>query len=114
MATNAGNNPNAQKSTVKGVKEFVYDWEGKDRKGKQVRGEMRAAGENIVQTTLRRQGVIPNKIKKRATKSGRSIKPKDIAIFTRQFATMMKAGVPLLQTLTLLVEATRIPTSLNC
>ena len=65
MATNAGNNPNAQKSTVKGVKEFVYDWEGKDRKGKQVRGEMRAAGENIVQTTLRRQGVIPNKIKKR-------------------------------------------------
>ena len=98
MATNAGNNPNAQKSTVKGVKEFVYDWEGKDRKGKQVRGEMRAAGENIVQTTLRRQGVIPNKIKKRATKSGRSIKPKDIAIFTRQFATMMKAGVPLLQT----------------
>lgn len=64
MATNAGNNPNAQKSTVKGVKEFVYDWEGKDRKGKQVRGEMRAAGENIVQTTLRRQGVIPNKIKK--------------------------------------------------
>ena len=81
-----------------GVKEFVFEWEGKDRKGKQVRGEIRAASENIVQASLRRQGVLPTKIKKRSTRSGKAIKPKDIAIFTRQFATMMKAGVPLLQT----------------
>ncbi|MEY4911564.1 MAG: hypothetical protein RL761_1227 [Pseudomonadota bacterium] len=80
------------------VKEFVFEWEGKDRKGKQVRGEIRAASENIVQASLRRQGVLPTKIKKRSTRSGKAIKPKDIAIFTRQFATMMKAGVPLLQT----------------
>ncbi len=82
----------------KSVKEFVFEWEGKDRKGKQVRGEIRAAGENLVQASLRRQGVLPTKIKKRTTRSGKAIKPKDIAIFTRQFATMMKAGVPLLQT----------------
>jgi type IV pilus assembly protein PilC len=82
----------------KSIKEFVFEWEGKDRKGKQVRGEIRAATENIVQASLRRQGVLPSKIKKRSTRSGKTIKPKDIAIFTRQFATMMKAGVPLLQT----------------
>ena len=79
------------------VKEFVFEWEGKDRNGKQVRGETRAAGENQVQASLRRQGVFPTKIKKRRMRSGKSIKPKDIAIFTRQLATMMKAGVPLLQ-----------------
>jgi type IV pilus assembly protein PilC len=80
-----------------GNKEVVYEWEGKDRNGKQVRGETRAAGENQVKSALRRQGVTPTKIKKRRMGSGRSIKPKDMAIFTRQLATMMKAGVPLLQ-----------------
>jgi type IV pilus assembly protein PilC len=85
-------------TAIKSVKEFVFEWEGKDRKGKQVRGEIRAATENVVQASLRRQGVLPTKIKKRSTRSGKAIKPKDIAIFTRQFATMMKAGVPLLQT----------------
>ena len=85
-------------TAIKSVKEFVFEWEGKDRKGKQVRGEIRAASENVVQASLRRQGVLPSKIKKRSTRSGKAIKPKDIAIFTRQFATMMKAGVPLLQT----------------
>jgi type IV pilus assembly protein PilC len=78
-------------------KDAVYEWEGKDRNGKQVRGEIRAAGENQVKSSLRRQGVTPTKIKKRRMRSGKSIKPKDLAIFTRQLATMMKAGVPLLQ-----------------
>lgn len=79
------------------VKDFVFEWEGKDRNGKIVRGETRAVGENQVQASLRRQGVLPTKIKKRRTRTGRKIKPKDIALFTRQLATMMKAGVPLLQ-----------------
>ncbi|MDM0106502.1 type II secretion system F family protein [Variovorax sp. J22R24] len=78
-------------------KEYVFEWEGKDRNGKTVRGEVRAAGENQVQAALRRQGVLTTKIKKRRMRSGKAIKPKDIAIFTRQLATMMKAGVPLLQ-----------------
>ena len=84
-------------AALKGVSDFVYEWEGKDRGGKQVRGELRAAGENQVKASLRRQGVLATKIKKRRMRSGKSIKPKDIAIFTRQLATMMKAGVPLLQ-----------------
>ncbi len=81
----------------KGTNETVFEWEGKDRNGKQVRGETRAAGINQVQATLRRQGVTPTKIKKRRMGGGSTIKPKDMAIFTRQLATMMKAGVPLLQ-----------------
>ena len=83
--------------TSRNAKETVYEWEGRDRNGKVVRGEMRAAGENQVQASLRRQGVLASKIKKRRMRSGKAIKPKDIAIFTRQLATMMKAGVPLLQ-----------------
>lgn len=79
------------------IKEFVFEWEGKDRNGKQVRGEVRAAGENQVKASLRRQGVFPTKIKKRRMSSGKKIRAKDLAIFTRQLATMMKAGVPLLQ-----------------
>jgi type IV pilus assembly protein PilC len=86
-------------ATVKKVdtKEVVFEWEGKDRNGKQVRGETRAIGENQVKAFLRRQGVTPTKIKKRRMGSGKAIKAKDLAIFTRQLATMMKAGVPLLQ-----------------
>ena len=82
---------------IKGTKEFVFEWQGKDRNGKVVRGETRAAGENQVQAALRRQGVMATTIKKRRMRMGKSIKPKDLAIFTRQLATMMKAGVPLLQ-----------------
>jgi type IV pilus assembly protein PilC len=84
-------------ATPKDIKEYVFQWEGKDRHGKIVRGETRAGGENQVQASLRRQGILPTKIKKRRMSAGKSIKPKDIAIFTRQLATMMKAGVPLLQ-----------------
>ncbi|MFZ2739545.1 MAG: type II secretion system F family protein [Burkholderiaceae bacterium] len=80
-----------------GNKDFVYEWQGKDRHGKQVRGEIRAATENQVVATLRRQGVLASKIQKRKMGKGRNIKPKELAIFTRQLATMMKAGVPLLQ-----------------
>jgi type IV pilus assembly protein PilC len=79
------------------AKDFVFEWEGKDRGGKVVRGELRAAGEAQVQASLRRQGILTTKIKRRRMRSGQKIKPKDISIFTRQLATMMKAGVPLLQ-----------------
>ena len=57
------------------ITEFVFEWEGRDRNGKQVRGETRAAGENQVTASLRRQGVSPTKIKKRKMRSGKSIKP---------------------------------------
>jgi len=79
------------------AKEQIFEWEGKDKNGKIVRGEIRAGGEAVVSASLRRQGILVNKVRKRRTSGGRSIKQKDIAIFTRQLATMMKAGVPLLQ-----------------
>jgi type IV pilus assembly protein PilC len=79
------------------IKESIYAWEGKDKSGKTVRGELRAGGEAIVNVTLRRQGVLVTKVKKKVYRSGKKVSEKDIALFTRQLATMMKAGVPLLQ-----------------
>ena len=79
------------------VKEFTFNWEGKDKAGKTVRGELRATGEAAVHAVLRRQGVLVSKVKKQKVSSGGSVTEKDIALFTRQLATMMKAGVPLLQ-----------------
>jgi type IV pilus assembly protein PilC len=78
------------------AKEYSYAWEGKDKTGKAVKGEMRAPGEAVVSSFLRRQGINTTKIKRLRT-SNKAVSPKDIALFTRQLATMMKAGVPLLQ-----------------
>jgi len=78
-------------------KELTYTWEGKDKSGKAVRGEMRAPGEAVVKATLRRQGINVDKIKQRKAGSGGKVSDKDVTLFTRQLATMMKAGVPLLQ-----------------
>src|ERR1700760_1401854 len=80
-----------------GTKESVFVWEGKDRNGKNVRGEMRAAGDALVNASLRKQGILVTKIKRQTFKSGKKIRDKDVTLFTRQLATMMKAGVPLLQ-----------------
>jgi type IV pilus assembly protein PilC len=84
-------------ATRREVKEYTFSWEGRDRGGKVVRGDMRASGEAVVQSTLRRQGVTPLKIKRQRAGMGGKVNDKDIALFTRQLATMMKAGVPLLQ-----------------
>ncbi|HCI13954.1 MAG: type II secretion system protein F [Gallionellales bacterium GWA2_60_142] len=78
------------------IKEQSYLWEGKDKTGKRVKGEMRAAGEASVSAHLRRQGIQVIKIKKLRS-SGKPVTEKDISLFTRQLATMMKSGVPLLQ-----------------
>ena len=79
------------------VKEINYLWEGKDKSGKVIRGEMRAGGEAVVNVTLRRQGILVTKVKKRPIGRGGKVSQKDVTLFTRQLATMMKAGVPLLQ-----------------
>jgi type IV pilus assembly protein PilC len=79
------------------VKQFTFSWVGKDKTGKLQRGEIRAGGEATVNAALRRQGINVVKIKRQGAGRGRSISPKDITIFTRQLATMMKSGVPLLQ-----------------
>ncbi len=87
----------ATASAARNVKELVFVWEGRDKNGKIVRGEIRAGGEAQVSASLRRQGILLTKLKKRRTSGGSAVKQKDIALFTRQLATMMKAGVPLLQ-----------------
>jgi type IV pilus assembly protein PilC len=79
------------------VKELMYLWEGRDKTGKSVKGEIRASGEAVVASQLRRQGINVTKIKKQKLSGGKKITDKDITLFTRQLATMMKAGVPLLQ-----------------
>jgi len=80
------------------AKQITYVWEGKDKKGKSIKGEMRAAGESFVSATLRRQGITVTKVKKQSGFASKGkITDKDITLFTRQLATMMKAGVPLLQ-----------------
>ena len=84
-------------AVAKGTKEFNFVWEGKDKAGKTVRGELRATGDAVVNATLRRQGILVTKVKKQGFRSGGRVSDKDITLFTRQMATMMKAGVPLLQ-----------------
>jgi type IV pilus assembly protein PilC len=101
MATAAAARPNTQ--------EFVFEWEGRDKNGKVLRGEMRSGGEAAVSALLRRQGVLVTKVKKRRISGGRAIKQKDIAIFTRQLATMMKAGVPLLQSFDIVARGSPNP-----
>ncbi len=78
------------------VKEIQYSWEGKDKTGKVVKGEARGAGEASVSAHLRRQGIMVTKVKKSA-RGGGKVTEKDITLFTRQLATMLKSGVPLLQ-----------------
>ena len=82
-----------------GDKNLLFAWEGMDRSGKRVKGETPASDEAAVRAELRRQGITPAKIRKKTqVRSGkRKIVPKDISVFSRQLATMMQAGVPLVQ-----------------
>lgn len=86
-----------QKKPVKEIKEFIFVYEGKDKKGKVVKGELRAPSDSVVKVALRSKGIQITKIKKQKFSKDKPIKPQDVAIFTRQLATMMKSGVPLLQ-----------------
>src|SRR5690242_19139490 len=79
------------------VKELTFLWEGVDRNNKPLRGELRAVSETVATTNLRRQGVRVLKIKRQTYRGGRSISDKDLTFFTRQLATMLRPGVPLLQ-----------------
>ena len=93
----ATNNQAQQARRKSAAAESVFEWQGRDRNGRIVNGETRATAETLVRAMLRRQGITPKKINKRRMGWAQSIKPKEIATFTRQLATMMKAGVPLLQ-----------------
>ena len=94
------------KSRTTPVKEVTFQWEGRDRAGKTIRGEMRAGGEAVVATTLRRQGIAVVKVRKQRYKRGKKVTDRDITMFTRQLSTMMKAGVPLLQAFDIVAKGT--------
>ena len=87
----------AKKDTGKDVKLYNFKRTGKDKSGKTQQGEVRAAGDHIVLAQLRRQGMQKISVKKVSSRGGKKITEKDLTIFTRQLAVMMKAGVPLLQ-----------------
>ncbi|MBS0449190.1 MAG: type II secretion system F family protein [Proteobacteria bacterium] len=99
----------ATAAAAKNIREIVFEWEGKDKNGKLVRGEMRAGGEAMVGASLRRQGILVSKVKKRRMSGGKSIKQKDIAVFTRQLSTMMRAGVPLIQAFDIVARGSTNP-----
>jgi len=77
--------------------EPLFEWEARDKSGRIVRGELRAGGEAALKATLRRQGLVVTRVRKRRGGGGGSIRQKDIAVFTRQLSAMISAGVPLLQ-----------------
>lgn len=87
----------ASAAPVAKVKEIMYLWEGKDKSGKIIKGQMRAGGTALVNVTLRRQGIVVTKVARQRIGRGGRVSDKDVTLFTRQLATMMKAGVPLLQ-----------------
>jgi type IV pilus assembly protein PilC len=97
---------------TKAVKVSVYVWEGVDKKGTKVTGELNGHNPALIKAQLRKQGINPTKVKKKSVSifgSGKKIKPLDIAFFSRQLATMMKAGVPLLQSFDIIGEGSDNP-----
>lgn len=97
---------------TKAVKVSVYAWEGVDKKGAKLNGEMNGHNPALVKAQLRKQGISPTKVRKKSTSifgKGKKIKPLDIAFFSRQMATMMKAGVPLLQSFDIISEGHENP-----
>ncbi|PHN47848.1 type II secretion system F family protein [Pseudomonas amygdali] len=96
----------------KAVKVIVYKWEGVDKKGTKTSGELSGHNLALVKAQLRKQGINPTKVRKKAVSifgKGKKIKPLDIAFFSRQMATMMKAGVPLLQSFDIIAEGAENP-----
>src|SRR5580704_15015231 len=90
----------AATATVRTIKrDFPSRWEGRDKKGKRLKGRSLAPDEAALRADLRRQGIAPSRIRKQssALKAGGKVKPMDIAVFSRQLATMLAAGIPLVQ-----------------
>ncbi len=96
----------------KAPKDKTFIWEGTDRKNRRLKGELIAYGEAQVRASLRRQGINPLRIRQKSmlfTKRAQKIQPADIAVFTRQMATMMKSGVPLVTALEMISRGSENP-----
>ncbi|TDQ39483.1 type IV pilus assembly protein PilC [Thiopseudomonas denitrificans] len=97
---------------AKAAKETIFLWEGTTRQGTKIKGQMSGQDPSLVKAQLRKQGINPTKVRKQGVQlfgSGKRIKPMDIAVFTRQLATMMKSGVPLLQSFDIILEGLQNP-----
>ena len=102
--------PAARKA--KEEKLYPFKWEGKDRKGTRIDGVLQGENAALVKTQLRKQGILVTKIKRESTLFGKRpkpIKPLDIAFFTRQLATMMESGVPIIQAFEIIAEGAENP-----
>lgn len=97
---------------AKAAKESIFLWEGTTRQGTKIKGQMSAQDPSLIKAQLRKQGINPTRVRKQGIQlfgSGKKIKPMDIAVFTRQLATMMKSGVPLLQSFDIILEGLTNP-----
>src|SRR5215470_17872303 len=102
----------AATATVKTLKrDIAFNWEGMDKKGNRVKGKSLAPNELALRADLRRQGIAPSRIRKQsaAFKSGGKVKPEDIAVFSRQLATMLTAGIPLVQSFEIVGQGNEKP-----
>ena len=91
----------------------VFLWEGKDKRGKVLKGERSASSQNLIRAELRKQGITPSRVRKKPKplfgSGGKSIRPRDVAVFTRQLATMLNAGIPLVQAFGIIASAAENP-----
>jgi len=90
--------------------ELVFNWEGNDKRGIRVKGEIRGLNPNLVKAELRRQGIVPLRVRKKPKPlfaSGESIAPKDIMMFTRQTCTMLNSGIALVQALDMVAHSSK-------
>jgi len=105
-------NPAAAKKKAKEAKLYPFKWEGKDRKGTKITGEIQGSNAALIKNQLRKQGILVTKINKKSTlfgKRAKKIKPLDIAFFTRQLATMLESGVPIIQAFEIIAEGSENP-----
>ena len=92
--------------------EITFAWSGADRTGRSAQGEIKAPSVAIAKAQLRRQGIKAKRVRKKSAplfSFGKSIEPKDVAIFTRQLATMTRAGVPMVQSMDIVMDSTEKP-----
>jgi type IV pilus assembly protein PilC len=103
----------AAKPVRDGVTLPVFVWEGTDKRGKKMKGEQQSRTANLLRAELRRQGIQPGKVKPKAKplfgSAGKPVTPKDIAVFSRQIATMMKSGVPIVMALEIIGNGQKNP-----
>jgi type IV pilus assembly protein PilC len=107
----------AEQAAVKAAKTekqklFTFNWEGLDKKGKKMQGQMEGISVAYINATLRRQGINPTKVRKQQQslfQRKKKITPKDVTVFTRQFATMVQSGIPIVQGLDIVAKGHENP-----